>query len=165
MAVPMGSSAGLSAGLYLSVGRRLFFGGHLFFFFFFFRRRFLLRRWRRRWRRRWGDQRHHHDHVHFLLRLGVLGGLVIDGKIATTTEGDESEDDHDEVPAEEAGLVFVWEVSWVHGRLLFGLSSEADLSEAESADDVEDIHDALVLRGAIAADDDGEFGRGGLQRL
>ena len=47
---------------------------------------------------------------------------------------------------------------WLMRGLFFrGLGGEADLGDPDATDDIEDIHHHLVLGGAVAADDDGEF--------
>ncbi len=92
---------------------------------------------------------------------------MVGGQIAADCQHEAADDQHHEVAPDESGLV-VFVGRRCHGvvdftGLLFRrLRRQTNVGEASAPYGGQDIHDGLILRGAVSTDDDGRVGRGGL---
>ena len=94
------------------------------------------------------------------LRFGGLAGEEESGeREGRADEHEHAHADENAVALPEGQLILLVVIVRGGHRLLFErFGGEGDLGDAEFRADVEHIHDALVLRRAVAAHDDGKIG-------
>jgi hypothetical protein len=130
---------------------------------FFGRRRNIFWRWRRRWRRRreWRWDEYLYDWGFFAFRRR-RGAFREHDEIDDSSDEEGSYDSSDQATL---GAAFFFEIVFFiyghDGRLFSGLGGETDLIDLQASENIEDIHDALVLGGAVSADDDWDVRSGG----